>query len=309
MDNNLLFEFGLKYLQYGLLGFGLFLAILSFVLIVFEARRSNPRDNILKQIRGFRQFALFMTALGLMSSIIPNIIPNQQPLYEIVESSPYAKEDLDYDSAYLAFQEEQYLPEISEDVTFYKDSELWEYIESNANHIEDLYISGAHLMNGVGRIISSIKTVLQNDGRVRILLTDPSDTTVINYQSQRKNPPHLFNQIQSNILGTLSELTPLTELGDLIVKTTHFPLDERMHVINPRSPNGLLYLKVYPYMEARGVEFGGLYYFFDQEGEKDSLMFEHYLKKFMNLYANGSNINLTSESTVIEEGMLVIDMP
>ena len=98
-EGSSLFEFGLKFLKYGLIGLGAFLSILSFILIVLEARKPAPRTNILNQVKGFRQFALLMTALGVVSSAISLFNPDFKEKYKPAWSGKY-----------LAFRKNHSLP-------------------------------------------------------------------------------------------------------------------------------------------------------------------------------------------------------
>lgn len=284
---------GLKYLEFGLLGVGLFLAILCFVLIIWIGNKKTPSPNLLEQVKGFRKFALSMTALGIVSVIVQTVLPKPSVDLEYEVKGLRKSVDPNFDKAYQKFQQSQVIPEATKNITFYKDDELWSYIDERKDSIKELLISGAHLLNGVGRIKQSLKYILERGGVIKVLITSPRDTATIKLQALRKSPPHLFEQVKSNIDGALQELATLSPSENLIIRTASFPLEERLHIINPELKNGRLYAKIYPYMENRGVEFGGIYFYFDKEGEKDKLLYDYYYTKFKNLFNTGIDLKLS----------------
>jgi len=288
------FDSGLKFLEFGLLGVGMFLAILSFVLIIWIGNKPDAHPGLLEQVKDFRKFAIRMTFLGIVSIVVQAVTPKLKRFEYEVPKSPLSK-DLNRDSAYLKFQENQPIPEETRNITFYKDDDLWNYIDKEKDSINELLISGAHLLNGVGRIKEPLKHILERGGIVKILITSPVDTTSINLQAQRKDPPHLFSQVKSNIDGALQELSTLSQSRNLIIRTATYPLEERMHIIDPEASRARLYTKIYPYMENRGIEFGGVYFYFDKDGDKDKLLFDYYYTKFKNLFNTGKDLKLTSQ--------------
>ncbi|MCC6726130.1 MAG: hypothetical protein IT258_16605 [Saprospiraceae bacterium] len=272
-----------NFLKYGLLGVGALMALLAFYLIYTEQKRNNnPRKPILAATYAFMGFSVLILVLGIASKLGARTNAESE---DITNGEPTPAEE--YDRAYKNFQHNQIIPNVKQEITFYRDQELWDFINVNQHLISEMYISGAHLQNGVGRIKSNISSILSENGTVHVVTTNPYDTVSIQQNANRNEPAHFFNVVQGHIMTSLSDLANVRNhvaSGTLDVKTIKMTLDERIHAIKFKNGPGRIYVKIYPYKhkDQMGVEFGGCYFYLTENKPKEKIMYDYYLEKAMN---------------------------
>lgn len=217
----------------------------------------------------------------------PNYFHNRKPDENLVDSFNNEKK---YEERSTVKIDEKTKIQILE---LYSDDELWRYINDSISHINELWIAGAHLQYGYGKIRNSIEHLIANKKKVRVVITNPKSDCV-KVLAQRKEPEHSPTMIKESIESTLKNISNLMlsfrqeNLINFEVHLIDFPLDERIHVINPGDSDSRIYIKSYPYKAEEGVAFGGLYFLIRKN---DSGLYNFYIEKYSNYFFNSVKFN------------------
>ena len=269
-SSQLLLESVPGWLKYGIIGLGALLCFLSFFLIYRELKTHKIRVGAITLITLFMLFSIAVLYVGFIAE----------------------QEKLEASAEPIDSKDEIAVRGRQKEFNLYQDHELVNYLESNVDNINVLYISGAHLQNGVGKIKKTISQILKNSGTVKVLITDPTDTMSIRLQAERKEPEHTISSITELInqtLGDLKHLDSLANGGKLQIKLIKRPLDERLHIINPNGHESRVYVKSYPFKNehSNGVENGGLY-FYIRNSNQENFTYQFYLDKYEKLFQHAT---------------------
>lgn len=283
-----------NFLKYGIMGLGMFLAILSFYLIYIEQKKPVPRKAILTSTYVYMVFSFAILLVGVYSEL--NVGNGDDPLVIQPDTTNSTRIDQDFLDSLASLWQPPVDPN-NQSITTYSRSELFEYVEANEEKIKALFICGAHLQNGFRGVKESVKKILLDGGSVKVVLSNPRSSTTLSLQSERKKPPTDTTLLKSLVLQTISDLKTLrTEVttGNLQVRLLSRPLDERIHIVNPESDSSRAYLKLYPFKHTRaeGVTFGGLYFWLDKSRDDQAYLHDYYTEKFNNYFSAGQELEL-----------------
>ncbi len=269
-----LFEILPALLKFGITGFGTVIALLAFILIKSDGLSASARKYL---TTAFMVFGLALFALGVYSFVVgiptaPSGSGREDSTAHILNSGvPIANGNL---------------PE-KQQINFYTEDELWSYIDSHKDEINELYIAGAHLQNGVGKILEPLTQLLQRGAKVSIVFINPADSMVVASQAERDVNPN-SESIKLKIRRTNDQLSKLRldiPTAKLEWRVIDWPIDERIHIINPKSDGSRIYVKLYPFKHQffQGVDIGGVF-FYTVKDSQSAQLYNYYLEKFVRYF-------------------------
>ncbi len=140
----------------------------------------------------------------------------------------------------------------------FTDCDLWQLIDE-PGLIEEIWICGAILQAGIASNVNTYKALVSAGKAVRVVITKP-DSAAARYGAERHpfGDNHAFDGMVQQTVKGLHGLSTVSINEALDARFLDFPMDERMHLINPQSSNGTVYVKRYPYKFDQGVDSGGL---------------------------------------------------
>jgi hypothetical protein len=121
-----------------------------------------------------------------------------------------------------------------------------ESIHTDFETAEEAWIVGFSLVRNP--YFQTIPDKLEKGHSVKVLIVHPDDPG-LEIAIRRSYKPTNLKRKRSEITTTLIDLCAMKKSGaeKLNIRVIRFPLSYGAHVINPSSPDGKLYIKLYPY--------------------------------------------------------------
>lgn len=180
-------------------------------------------------------------------------------------------------------------------------------IINESKDIDELWMSGNSLEYTLKRTKEHIKIILQNGGKVRIMLLDPESYAARYCYKNIQSTDGLMTLRKTHI----EEIYPIIKeikliannsTGELEVKLVDFPVSERIIVINPQvdedaiknNKPSFVHVEYYPYDES-GIE--SIYVMIinpkiSNKLTKSKHPFNFYVSKFDDIFARGKPFNI-----------------
>ncbi len=272
-------------LKVGITGFGTVLGLLTFILILKTNLSPRARKFL---IGGFMFFSVVLFAMGIFSFSFQRSTGESRDVNPSDTTAKVLDATVPIGNSVGAKTQE---------VNFYSGDELWSYIDQNKENINELYIAGAHLQNGVGKILGPLTTILQRGAKVSVVFVNVTDSAVVALQAQRDVFPNTEG-IKLKIRRTIDQLVKLRREipnANLEWRMIDWPVDERIHIINPRSDGSRIYVKLYPYKHEylQGVDDGGVFFYTVKE-QRTAMLYNYYLEKFVRYFEAGKPYVVTN---------------
>jgi len=124
--------------------------------------------------------------------------------------------------------------------------------KSDLQQAEELWLVGVSLRDTVKRLEPVLERKLESGHSLHVLLAEPLASVVepaVRRTSKEQDLGAATVDKCREITGTIKRLWKLEhKAGDqLQIRTTKYPLGYGVHAINPAKPDGVLYVKLYPY--------------------------------------------------------------